>query len=389
MTAPRRIQPRFRIPARRHQGRFPIADQRVGRFTSATLIALLACVVLSAEVCGQRGGVNWERSAGPVAVTIGDDSSSPGTEMFRVVEAIRLSDGRIVVADAADRIRLFGRDGRAIRHAGGAGDGPGEFRAIAWMQRLAGDSLLIMDRVSRRLTFLDPDLNVVRIRNIGVPLVQYVGRFDDGTYAATISRLLPWRPSDPVVRQELRLGRYDEAGGLVNHIATLPGAENLRFPSAGNFTLAPTFTRRPRIVVDRDRVLVSTGEEFRVDVFAMDGGLLAAHSASTAPPEVIPRSVIERAVGGRVSARDLDAWPDDLRYPAVSDLQVDDGRNVWLAEFSLDEMAPARYVVFGGNGEVVRRVEMPPRFRATHVGEDFVVGVWRDDFDVEVVRLYE
>lgn len=389
MTAPRRIQARFRISARRLQGRFPGAGPFIGHFLGATLVALLACVVLSTDASGQQDGADWVRLSGPVAVMIGDDSSRPGTEMFRVVEAIRLSDGRIVVADAADRVRLFDRAGRAVRQAGGAGDGPGEFRAIAWMQRLAGDSLLIMDRVSRRLTFLDPDLNVVRIRNIGVPMVQYVGRFDDGTYAATISRLLPRRPSDPVVRQELRLGRYDEAGDLINHIATLPGAENLRFPSAGNITLMPTFARRPRIVVDGDRVLVSTGEEFRVDVFTMDGGILAAHSASTAPPEIIPRSAIERAVGGRVSPSDLDAWPDDLRYPSVSDLQVDDGRKVWLAEFSVDESDPARYVVFGGNGEVLRRVEMPPGFRATDVGEDFVVGVWRDELDVEVIQLYE
>ena len=33
-------------------------------------------------------------------------------------------------------------------------------------------------------------------------------------------------------------------------------------------------------------------------------------------------------------------------------------------------------------------VTMPAGFRATHIGADFVLGVWTDDDDVQYVRMY-
>jgi hypothetical protein len=32
---------------------------------------------------------------------------------------------------------------------------------------------------------------------------------------------------------------------------------------------------------------------------------------------------------------------------------------------------------------------MPPRFRLLQVGRDVVIGVWRDDLDVERVQVYD
>jgi hypothetical protein len=44
--------------------------------------------------------------------------------------------------------------------------------------------------------------------------------------------------------------------------------------------------------------------------------------------------------------------------------------------------------VFASDGTWLGTVELPPRFTPWHIGRDFVVGVWRDDFDVEHVQLY-
>jgi hypothetical protein len=44
--------------------------------------------------------------------------------------------------------------------------------------------------------------------------------------------------------------------------------------------------------------------------------------------------------------------------------------------------------VHDAEGRLVARVRMPESFRPLHIGEDFVLGVERDDLDVEHVRMY-
>jgi hypothetical protein len=35
------------------------------------------------------------------------------------------------------------------------------------------------------------------------------------------------------------------------------------------------------------------------------------------------------------------------------------------------------------------RVDLPSGLDPTHIGSDFVVGTWRDDVDIEHVRVYD
>ena len=44
--------------------------------------------------------------------------------------------------------------------------------------------------------------------------------------------------------------------------------------------------------------------------------------------------------------------------------------------------------MFDPEGRLLGSVQMPERFRPTHIGADFVLGVARDEMDVERVRLY-
>jgi hypothetical protein len=44
--------------------------------------------------------------------------------------------------------------------------------------------------------------------------------------------------------------------------------------------------------------------------------------------------------------------------------------------------------VFDPAGVYLGDVEMPERFRVFQIGADFVLGQWRDEDDVEHVRLY-
>ena len=65
-----------------------------------------------------------------------------------IVGAVTLSDGRIVVLEgrtASKELRWFAPDGTHLSTAGGAGEGPGEFRSPGELLRLPGDTLLVRD----------------------------------------------------------------------------------------------------------------------------------------------------------------------------------------------------------------------------------------------------
>jgi hypothetical protein len=45
--------------------------------------------------------------------------------------------------------------------------------------------------------------------------------------------------------------------------------------------------------------------------------------------------------------------------------------------------------VFDPSGAWLGSVELPPRFFAFGISEEYVVGVWKDEMDVQRVRVYE
>jgi len=48
-----------------------------------------------------------------------------------------------------------------------------------------------------------------------------------------------------------------------------------------------------------------------------------------------------------------------------------------------------RWKIFDRDGVYLGVVETPPRFRICEVGSDYLLGRWRDDLDVEHVRMYQ
>jgi hypothetical protein len=78
------------------------------------------------------------------------------------------------------------------------------------------------------------------------------------------------------------------------------------------------------------------------------------------------------------------------RRPAYSGLAVDPSGCVWVQEFTLnvaDSQQPRRWLVFDPSGSWMGAVELPANFDLFQVGEDYVLGRFRDEMDVETIRL--
>ncbi len=123
---------------------------------------------------------NWNVVEAP-SVTIGSELEiETGVALYRVSGAVRLGDGRIVVADGAPRVLLFDPRGEYLQSFGRRGEGPGEFRSIGSIQLLSADSLLVLPDGFGRASLFTPDRGFAR----SIPPPQsgrWVGRLGDGT----------------------------------------------------------------------------------------------------------------------------------------------------------------------------------------------------------------
>ena len=47
-----------------------------------------------------------------------------------------------------------------------------------------------------------------------------------------------------------------------------------------------------------------------------------------------------------------------------------------------------RWTVFDPRGRMLGTIETPGSGRVTEIGEDYLLGIWTDELDVEQVRMY-
>lgn len=137
----------------------------VARASSCLLVALIACVTESdrdpAVSVTDSAGItiiaNPSREWGTAtrwAVddepdwTIGADERDEVNTCDRITDAVILNDGGVAVADmGSSQARLYDADGKLQRALGRAGPGPGEFRQITGISRVADGVLAVHDRL--------------------------------------------------------------------------------------------------------------------------------------------------------------------------------------------------------------------------------------------------
>jgi hypothetical protein len=100
---------------------------------------------------------------GTPVVLIGVSEGEPALEFHHAISARRLGDGRIIVANGGTReLRWFTPDGAFLRSAGGAGQGPGEFRGTPTLFPWPGDSIAAFDPSQERLSLFGADGSIGR-----------------------------------------------------------------------------------------------------------------------------------------------------------------------------------------------------------------------------------
>jgi hypothetical protein len=344
----------------------------------------------------------WRFGENPL-VQIGGMDGDPNYELYRVIDALRLSDGRLVIANSGTHeLRFYDAEGRYLSASGGQGDGPGEFQALWWTRPFRGDSLITYDLRQRRLSVFDTAGRFQRsimVMNVGETIVRASGVFSDGSFLSYGSRRRgPDAPSG-LLREESHLFRHSESGELIDSLGAFLGSETFVRPlNGGMMMMQPFFGRSTEFFVQGALFYVATNDSYEIKAYAQDGTLRSVtrrHFAHLNVTEEDVQAVREQVLGDDMPAEMqemleevVNAMPTPETMPAYSSALLDDVGNLWVEEYRQPDDEVRRWTVFDTGGVLLGTLLMPTGCRMLSAGHDFLLGTWRDELDVEYVQMY-
>ncbi|WP_425153649.1 hypothetical protein [Candidatus Palauibacter sp.] len=337
---------------------------------------------------------------GPEAtVLIGTAGGDPAYELFRVGGTMRLSDGRIVVANAGTgELRVYDPDGVHLASWGGQGDGPGEFGAMApgAVEPWPGDSLMARDSFRSRISIFSADGTFGRALRLQGGYQRVVGPLPDGSvFAATLTSFERGEPgTSELIRPDLEYGILQADGSVQRDLGAYPGSELYLVNTANGppWPRAYPFDRSASDFVWGDLVVITTNDSYEIRAYRTDGSLarIVRRDHEVRPPTRADlRDYVARQNPDRPEALDAVAdMPLVDAFPAFNRVVVDRLNHLWVEEYRLLGEDQRLWTVFDPVGRALGMVEMPGSFRVTEIGEDYILGTRRDALDIEYVQSW-
>jgi hypothetical protein len=350
------------------------------------------------------GDLAWAVSETP-EVSIGVVDGDPEYQLYQVQDALRLDDGRILVANAGSgEVRAYDSEGTHLDSWGGQGEGPGEFAHTTAVGLWPGtDSVAVWDLRLSRLSLFDGEGTFGRTE-----------RFGDAGGLQRVRSV--WTlPSGRLVLMGAEFGDLSEAGGMmrVPERFVLTEADGSQVAEVGEFPGMETWMQFSgealniiRLPLARGNVAAQVGsgmvigsnESFELSFFGAEGTLTRIARVATPPREVTEALVQgeiefrarimpeEARTGYRTSMSEMPA-PESL--PVFSEVLDDPLGNVWVRLFQLpSETGPTEWMVFDSDGVLRGRMHTPEGLEVYQIGADFIVGSWEDELEVEHVQVW-
>jgi hypothetical protein len=369
------------------------------------------------------GGKGWTVVDSPL-VDVGGRSDDPAYELDQVRGPIRLSDGRLAIANAtSNEIRLYDAAGKHLRTAGRAGSGPGEYRMIAGILPGAADSLLVADIMLRRITVLDPEGNTAREYSLGGQPSQFVpvggrvelaiplGVFTDGSVVGVSQSVVINQSRSGIYRDSVSVIRYAPDGAVRDTVGRFPGVEMESMtisigPQSLSVPIAVPLGKQTVLASRDHHLFVAQNNHWEIEIRGDDGALRTLARAPVTPAKLTPSDIAahRKELLGTMEAqpmiRGLPAqlksqmtsrveqakYPETLPYFGL--LLADTEGNLWAQEAAAPTRKAGRYFVIDSTGRWLGTVTMPERFQPSFIGPDVLYGIWKDEADVEHVRGY-
>lgn len=374
-------------------------------------------MMLAAGVGMLAGGCGTDENAGRVReaadppleihtepqVAVGVVEGDPIQEFERVRTPFLLADGRLVVPVGGQRvIRVFDSEGEHLETLGGPGEGPGEFRSLGavWPR---GDTIEAFDGDLRRITRFFPDgaIDVVALDANRAAQAAVPGALRDGWALVAVAEV------GVNGRDQMVVHRFGLDGAYTGEVAQVGGM--VRYSSSqvsGPGPLSP----RAVFAVHEEEVYAAETLTPAIQVFDTTGSLIreiAWKPETSESPEMAFASVLDAVAAragtnrGAATRQRLEGFPVPDRMSCFWDVIVDNLGFVWVRPYEAQWHSVylggainggagpgGEWLVFSPEGVSVGSVKMPPTLEPTQITEDAVVGIERDEYGVEFVRVH-
>ena len=359
-----------------------------------------------------HGDGQWRDSERPsveVDVVIGGAEGDDDYTFGRIADVAIDGHGQFFVLDElAQEVKVYDPSGTFVRKVGRAGEGPGELGAtLITVLVSTADTLFVPDESQKRVNVYGPLGTFTR--TIHLPAEYYAlgwviaggGLLFQGM-TVSFDAAQRWQTWDGLLVMPDEGTSFDTLMAFDYEPADIGTVAEIRLPLIRN----SVFWDR----LDDGRIAWSSLDQERVFVHAQDGTLdrVVTHGEwRLRPASAADRATLAdlyRQKTQRPSDAPLPAsivLPDTL--PAITGLRAGPAGTFWVQRMGevesvdpealgvgvrTDWLGGTYWDVFDGTGRLLGGLQFPDRFRVTRITDAGVVGVQKDDFDVErVVRL--
>jgi len=351
-----------------------------------------------------RDGAGWTLTPKPTA-SIGVLDGAAEYQLFQVSGVVRLSDGTIVVANGGTKqLRFYDASGKFLKSVGREGGGPGEFKQLGGAYLLPGDTIATFDWNLRRVSLFTPTGDFVRSFLLTLPgnagFLSPIGAFADGDLLVRKGTVfMTGKVTSGAGRDSTSVYVADTVGALVDTVGTFVGDERLVVAdktSMGVTSLA--FGRQSFVGVRDSSVVFGANDTYAFEFLDRVGHVLRIVRRPHGPVPVTDADISAYKDQQLAAATD-DNWrrfeermlakmPFPKTMPAYNALRVDALGNVWVQEYTAPGDSSNVWTVFNREGWMLGPVTLPHGFQVRDIGADYVLGLWKDENDVEHVMEY-
>ena len=347
-------------------------------------------------------------------------SGLPEHQLAGVVGVVRLSDGEIVIAESTTgELRRYDQSGGLVWRAGGAGQGPGEHKYLGFMSSLPGDSLLTADADLLRVNVFAPSGRVARTVRLEMPGPGLAPRFPAFVVGVSERHLVMAFEDRREEPSRLGVGRWPGVrlamlsldDGRIGSWIDAPGREASLARRAGRVqNAAYVFGKEPKYAVSGGLLALADTDRFSVRFIALDGGSTQWILRRDEPAREVTSDHVDAWVDWAVTISRHPGGPSAIMraaretpmaptLPVLESLYLDAVGNLWVEPYSLFAAPMPPFEVYAPDGSWLGSVAVPPGLgderqvwfgfgRKFEIGDDYILGVWHDELDVEHVRLY-
>jgi hypothetical protein len=205
-----------------------------------------------------------------------------------------------------------------------------------------------------------------------------------------------------LMRPDMYVIVYDAMGEATDTLGVFPAAERGLAVQSSNGQItsinifAQSWYHNTGVGALDDHVVVGTQDQPELRVYGRDGALTrivrAGGAVQPATDETmapfIERSVAEAQPERQADLRkSMEAAPRPEFMPALGGFVIDRDSRIWVSDPDVGATGPTDWTVFDAEGRRVARIRMPEGYRLLDAGTDWIVGVERDELDVERVTV--